>query len=152
MGGSDCELLRDGWIVQPANAWSSLAYVVAAAVVLARRHRADAPRVRLGAVALAAVGVGSFAFHGPQPAGAGPLHDGAIVALLVILVMHVLVLRRRPFPIPVSAVLVLGVAGVLYVTGRTDGPLCSAGSLVQPHAGWHVLTAVAAALVLTARR
>ena len=36
LGGSDCEVLRDGLLGQPANALSSLAYVVAAGYVLRR--------------------------------------------------------------------------------------------------------------------
>jgi hypothetical protein len=30
---------------------------------------------------------------------------------------------------------------VLHALGRTDGPLCRPDSLLQPHAGWHLLSA-----------
>jgi hypothetical protein len=33
-GGSDCEALHEGWLGQPVNTVSSLAYVVAGAYVL----------------------------------------------------------------------------------------------------------------------
>ena len=66
-GGADCEALRDGLLAQPVNSLSSLAYV-AAAIVLVRRQ----PRHRVPALALAAVGVGSFLYHGPMPDGAEP--------------------------------------------------------------------------------
>jgi hypothetical protein len=61
-----CELVRAEGIAQPANAWSSLAFVVAgvAALVLLRpTTRPERVLLPLLAVALAAVGVGSFAFH-----------------------------------------------------------------------------------------
>ena len=91
MGGSDCELLRDGWLAQPANAWSSAAFLVAGAYVLLQRRRAPREaRARLlaGAVALALVAVGSAAFHGPQPSWADVAHDGSITALLVVLLVR----------------------------------------------------------------
>jgi len=60
-----CELVRADGIAQPANAWSSLAFVLAAAAALLLRPEARPERVLvpLLAVALAAVGLGSFAFH-----------------------------------------------------------------------------------------
>ncbi len=61
-----CELARAEGIAQPANAWSSLAFVVAGVAVLALVRQATRPErvlLPLLAVALAAVGVGSFAFH-----------------------------------------------------------------------------------------
>jgi hypothetical protein len=61
-----CELVRPEGIAQPANAWSSLAFVVAGLAALVLLRPATPPErvlVPLLAVALAAVGVGSFAFH-----------------------------------------------------------------------------------------
>jgi len=51
--------------------------------------------------------------------------------------------RRRIAHRIVSAALAAGLTG--YVLGRTGGPLCRPDSLLQPHALWHVLTAVAMA-------
>ncbi len=204
MGASDCELLRQGWLAQPANAWSSAAYLVAAAYVLTRRVPAGRlPPVTLaGAVALALVALGSAAYHGPQPAWADAAHDASISALLVVVLLHaagsgvrrlggVLLIvatgvavtgmamaapgvapavhgglavavaaeelarrRRRAGPRTVTdrvALAALGLGAALFVLGRTGGPLCWPMSPFQPHAGWHVATAVAAAATLARR-
>ena len=143
MGGADCELLGDGWLAQPVNAWSSLAYAAAALWVGGWRRGAVGA---VGAAALLLAALGSVAYHGPQPGWAEPVHDTSIV-VLVGAVAFALVVDRRWVPPPLAvAALAVGVA--LYVLGRTDGPLCSPSSLVQLHAGWHVATAVAAAAVL----
>ena len=143
MGGADCEVIGSGWLAQPVNAWSSFAYVVAAGFVLTGRR--DAVAVG-GVCAVLLVGVGSVAYHGPQPGWAELVHDASIVVLLVVVLLAV-VRGRRVAPV---AVVALVVGGGLYLLGRTDGPLCSPSSLVQLHAGWHVATAVAAAAVLRA--
>jgi len=138
LGGSDCETVGNALLGQPVNALSSLAYLAAAAVVL-RRGGPTLP-----ALALAAVGVGSFLYHGPMPAGAKAVHDGAIVALAV--VTAAAAWRRRPVPKPGALALVALAAGVaLNLLGRTGAPLCRPESLAQGHAAWHVLTAVAVA-------
>ena len=195
MGGSDCELVRDGFLAQPANAWSSLAYVVAGVYVLVRCRRDRTPcslMVAAAASSLVVVAVGSFAFHGPQPSWAGPVHDGSIAVLLAmwgLLAAHaplavaagvattavaavtlvpfadvavngslgvVLVaaeMRRRPeHPRPVAALALFAVAVAFLALGRTGGPLCAPGSLVQAHAGWHVLSAAAAGVALSRDR
>jgi hypothetical protein len=191
MGGSDCEMIREGWLAQPANAWSSVAYLAGATYVLARHRLArgwTAPPVAVGAGSLAVVGLGSFLYHGPQPAWGEAAHDVGITALLVALIglrasrgAHTAILaavalvataaapsplvhgtlgalvavaalrgqRRGPRrPDAVVAAVAVGVAGLLFLVGRTGGPLCSPSSLAQPHAGWHILTAIAAAVVL----
>ena len=145
MGGADCELIGDGWLAQPVNAWSSLAYLAAAGWVVRRRRDAVA---LLGAAALALVAVGSFAYHGPQPGWGEAVHDASIVAVVAVVVVAVHRARWRPPPVALAA-LVLGAA--LYLLGRTDGPLCSPSSVVQLHAGWHLATAVAAGDVCGAR-
>jgi hypothetical protein len=142
LGGSDCEAVRDAVLGQPANALSSLAYVVAAAVVV-RRGGPRGP-----ALALAAVGVGSFLYHGPMPWGAEAVHNAAIVALVVLTVAAAWRRRGVPRP-PALAVVAFAAAVILNLLGRTGAPLCRPDSLAQPHAAWHVLTAVAAAAWLT---
>jgi hypothetical protein len=204
MAGSDCELIGTGWLAQPANTWSSGAYLLAAAFVIIRRRRAgSAPALLLlaGAVALGFVSLGSSAYHGPQPSWARAAHDCSIAALLLVLVLRgaagrpgseqgriylvgagalaavitlvlavpaltllahtalsiallVTVLGRRrgsgakPAGAHRLAVAALGLGLVLYLAGRTGGPLCSPTSPLQAHAGWHILTAVAAAAFL----
>ena len=138
LGASDCEALRDGWLGQPVNTLSSVAYVVAGACVLRR----GGPRIP--ALALAAVGVGSVLYHGPMTPGAGLTHDGTIVALAATVPVA---WRRRSlrWP-PVAAVIAGGAAIVVNLLTRTGAPLCRPGSLLQGHAAWHILTALAIAL------
>lgn len=147
LGGSDCEALRDGWLAQPANTVSSLAYVVAGAYVLRR----GGPWTPALALALASVGVGSVLYHGPMPPGAELVHDGAIAALVatVPLVWWRHGLRRRP----PTLTLVAGAAAIaVNLLSRTGAPLCRPDSLLQGHAAWHVLTALALATWFRPRR
>jgi hypothetical protein len=124
---------------QPANTLSSLAYVVAGVYVLRR----GGPRAPALALALAAVGVGSFLYHGPMPPGAELVHDGSIVALAAVVPIT---WRHRPWRRPSALALVAGTTAVaVYVLTRTGAPLCRPGSLLQGHAAWHILTATALA-------
>src|SRR5690606_43658 len=103
LGASDCEALRVGWLAQPANTVSSLAYVVAAAAVLWR----GGPRVP--AVALGIVGLGSVLYHGPMSPGAETVHGGSILAMLAV---GAVAWKRGALPRPpVAALAALG-AGV----------------------------------------
>jgi hypothetical protein len=140
LGASDCEALRDGWLGQPVNTLSSVAYVVAGAYVLWR----GGPRVP--ALALAAVGFGSVLYHGPMTPGAGLAHDGSIVVFAATIP---LAWRRRSvrWP-PVTAVIAGGAALAVNLLTRTGAPLCRPESLLQGHAAWHALTALAIALWL----
>lgn len=140
LGGSDCEALREGWLGQPVNSLSSLAYLVAG-VAVARNRGAAAP-----AAALAAVGLGSLLYHGPMPPMAELLHDASVVALLVALV-HV-VWRGRVGRPPALAVGAAAAGITINLLTRTGAPLCRPGSLLQGHAAWHVLTAFACAIWL----
>jgi hypothetical protein len=142
LGASDCEALRSGWLGQPVNCLSSLAYLVAGAYVL-RRGVPDATTAAVAA-ALGAVGVGSVLYHGPMPAGAELIHDGSLVALAA--TIAVAAWRRRSFPRPSAlALAAFGAAVAVNLLTRTDAPLCRPHSLVQGHAAWHALTAVALA-------
>jgi len=137
LGGSDCEALHDGWLGQPVNSLSSLAYVVAGAYVLQMRGP-PAPGVALGAV-----GLGSLLYHGPMPSWAEVLHDGSLVALAAAMV---LAWRERSLCRPPALAVLAAAAGpAVNVLSRTGAPLCRPDSLVQGHAAWHVLTAFAAA-------
>jgi hypothetical protein len=141
LGASDCEALRDGVLAQPVNSLSSLAYLAAGAYVL-RRGGPAAP-----ALALGAVGAGSVLYHGPMPPGAQAVHDGSIVALLA--AASVVAWRRRSFPRPPALAVVALAAGIVVnLLTRSGAPLCRPDNLVQGHAGWHVLTALAAAVWL----
>lgn len=153
LGGSDCEQVRDAVLAQPVAAVSSLAYVVAGGLLawwwrdLPRRDR----RLAFGYAGLLALsGLGSVAYHGPQPAGAGAMHDLPIVALLAVAagVPAARAVRRRPVlgagagRSLVIAAVAAPVAAAAYLAGRTGSPVCHPDSLVQPHGVWHLASAI----------
>jgi len=198
LGAGDCERLLDGPLVQPVNAWTSLAYSLVGLLLIvtfrSSRGRERWYRAVFG-VLLVLTGIGSFLYHGPQSAGAGFAHDvtflaalwflvsidlgaaldrparfawslfagltalgGAIllafptvtnfltgVAVVALIVSDVMLRRRggtdgRILGIALGLFAVSLVANVL---GKTGGPFCSPGSLVQYHAFWHTLSAMA---------
>jgi hypothetical protein len=152
MGCSDCERIHDGWLAQPVNALTSLAFVGAAGVVLARTWRPAEERrgeVVAYAAVLALVGAGSVAFHGPQPPGAQAMHDLPIPILVAAALGTPLVRssrgldllpgwsRRRGATLAATAVAALAA----YAGGRTGAPTCRPDSPLQLHAAWHALSA-----------
>jgi hypothetical protein len=144
-GHSDCERIVDGALAQPVLAVTSLAYVAAGLVVLCWAVRWRAPLAWIPAAVLVAIGLGSFAFHGPQPSWAKPAHDLPIIAAGVVYAAILARSRRaqwRSVVAPAAAVLALGLTA--YAAGRSGSPLCRPDSLWQFHGAWHVLTAVAA--------
>jgi hypothetical protein len=145
-GQSDCERIVGGALAQPVLAVTSLAYVVAGMAVLCWAIRLRAPLAGAAAVALMAVGAGSFAFHGPQPSWAGLAHDLPIYAAGALLVASFVQSRGRRWRsvwAPAVGVFALGLAA--YAAGRSGSPLCRPDSLWQYHGVWHVLSAAAAA-------
>ena len=147
LGASDCEALHGGWLGQPVNCLSSVAYVGAGAYVLRRAGPGATPV----AVALGAVGLGSVLYHGPMSAGAETIHDGSIVALAATIVVTAVKRRWLPRP-PAVALVAFGAAVAVNVLTRTGAPLCRPHSLVQGHAAWHILAAVALASWFSAPR
>lgn len=73
---ADCERIIEGFLAQPANALTSLAFVAVARLVWRARKR-------VVAMALGATGVGSFLFHGPMPPGSQWAHDVSLAWLLI---------------------------------------------------------------------
>ena len=73
----DCELIGTGFLSQPVNSVTTLAFLVAGVWVL-RRHTT----VWIG-IALIATGVGSFVFHGPMPSWGEWAHDVTLSWLIV---------------------------------------------------------------------
>jgi hypothetical protein len=149
LGGSDCEQALAGLLAQPINALSSLAFIPAGVLTIVAAMRATG-RLRLHLAvygsALIGVGLGSFAYHGPQPAWAGRAHDGSIILALVAAILLAATAggRRnriwRTGPGRLSAALVAA-ALASYAAGRTGSPLCDPDSWIQFHAVWHVLAA-----------
>lgn len=143
MEAFDCEALAGSFPQQPINTLSSLALIVAGAV-LWRRGR----RVVAAAVVLA--GVGSVLFHGAPSMVSTWAHDAGIVATAVAAVVEVWKRTAVGRP-PWSALGVGGVGVVVWGASRTGGPLCRPESVLQGHAVWHVLAAVALVLLFGAR-
>lgn len=61
---SFCEKRLCGWIAEPANTWSSLAFVVAGAAIFVRARRKGNDHLIPGAIFCVLIGLGSVAFHG----------------------------------------------------------------------------------------
>jgi hypothetical protein len=90
LGGSDGEAIGEGFLAQPANALSSAGLAVAGLGVLleARRRRAPVGEAAVFAAALAAAGLGSVDYHGPQSRLAHWGHDVGLVAGLAAVAAH----------------------------------------------------------------
>jgi hypothetical protein len=90
LGAGDCEALGDGWLIQPVAAWTSLAYAVVGIVLMmsaaASPVRERTLRIAFG-VLLIGTGVGSFLYHGPQPAVAAFAHDITFLVMLWFLII-----------------------------------------------------------------
>jgi len=157
LAGSDCEWIGQGWLAQPANAVSSAAFLVVGCWLLVRARKSRNPGVLLSsAAAMIAVGVGSIAYHGPQPDWAGLVHSWSVFGLAAALVLQTFgLLARQASRLVVVAAwrsaggwMALGVAA--YIAGRTGSPVCHPTSLWQLHAAWHVASAVAVGRVVWA--
>jgi hypothetical protein len=144
---ADCERIHDGLLAEPVNALSSLAYV-AAGVWTWRRDR---PR----GAALVAVGLGSIAYHARGGTAARWLHDLTIVAVAAVVAASAPQIMRGARERPRVAAVAIGAFALalpLQLFGRTGGSWCDPDRVLQPHAGWHVLTATALAAVLVLAR
>ncbi|MEE8602685.1 ceramidase [Euzebya tangerina] len=91
LGLGDCEAIaQSGLLAQPVNAITSLAFIVAGLLLLAptlgRDRRTSFTKVAYALLVLG-VGVGSVAYHGPQPQWAAPAHDVPIVGVLLVIVL-----------------------------------------------------------------
>lgn len=96
LGASDCEAIREGFLAQPANAISSLGFSVVGVAVYVWAGRASGIERRFRLVlgsAMAAAGVGSFIYHGPQTSRAAEAHDWSLIALVALLGMWVALAR-----------------------------------------------------------
>lgn len=83
MGGSDCERIGHGFLAQPTNALSSIAYVVAGVFLVQRAlARRTGPVSLAYGVLVVGIGIGSAAYHGPMPAWGRFAHDASIAAVL----------------------------------------------------------------------
>ncbi len=150
LGLSDCERILGTTLAQPVLAVTSLAYVAAGVAVLCWSLRGRGVLASVVGLVLVAVGLGSFAFHGPQPSWAGPAHDWPILALGAVLVVGLSVSVRDQWRLWTAAAGIFALALLAYAAGRAGSPLCRPDSLWQFHGAWHVLTAVAAGFAAVA--
>jgi hypothetical protein len=73
---ADCERILGGFFGQPVNTLTCAGFLVGALLIWQRRR--DPVMTSM----VAAVGLGSIAFHGPMPPGGEYLHDLSIVGVL----------------------------------------------------------------------
>lgn len=173
---ADCEAIGSGFLAQPVNALSTLAFVIAGVWVWQRGQR------RSGAL-IAATGIGSFLFHGPLPNSSEWIHDTTLMLVLLdvlqprrfwylglalaagfwavpaaadsvtfgvamgALVLVGLQLRSKSLP----AFALVGLGGAIGQLSKTGAPWCHPDSWLQGHAFWHVAAAASLALLVAAR-
>lgn len=88
LGETDCEELGSGVLAQPVNAVSSLVFTVIGVTMAGWATAAAGTErwVRWAFVGtMAATGIGSFLYHGPQGSGSGFLHDITFLGVLAVL-------------------------------------------------------------------
>jgi hypothetical protein len=140
-----CDRDRLGLLEQPASAITSVAFVVAAAGILAGRPRGSVTPTReqqtVFALLTAGIGVGSFVQHGPHPSWQAYVHDLPLAAVLVFVATDAV--HRPALRAPV--LLALGTAAAGAVLGRLTGrgSRCGPESLMLGHPLWHLLAAAA---------
>ena len=116
LGDTDCEAFVDGVLAQPVNSLSSLAFLAVGGALVWWALRQPRGRRLLVAVyggAVAANGIGGLLYHGPAWPGSTWVHDVALVAPLVFIVLYDVGTVR-----PMSSVQLLGAYGVIMAPGR----------------------------------
>jgi hypothetical protein len=90
VGIGDCEAIRDGFLRQPANAISSLAFLFAAAWIAWRASKVRSERAELLVLAaiVGANGIGSFGFHGPFGDSFRWFHDLSALSVPLFVAVH----------------------------------------------------------------
>ena len=127
LGAGDCEAIGDGWLLQPVEAWSSLAFTVVGIILIFAARRSAPPeramRIAFGLL-MAATGIGSFLYHGPQSSGAGFIHDVTFLATLWFVALmdpaSSLRIRRRTAWLAFGAVVALIAVALLLAPTSTD--------------------------------
>lgn len=137
---SDCEEIRPGFLGQPANALSSLAFVAAAVPIWKVSRRPGRRAWALVAAASAFEGIGSVLYHGPGTRAGKVVHDIGLVTLVAAVAAVVADDPTSTRPTPVATGLTAA-AITMHTLSRTGGPLCSCRSPIQGHAIFHLLAA-----------
>ena len=185
-----CEAIRSGAIMQPANTWSSLAFVITGAAVLLGARNIQS---RFFGAILVFLGIGSAYYHATltfsgqfidvlgmylvatlalfhaidrrakmRSPSLAALYIGTNIALASILywlpslrravfgviVMFFIILERAHIRNLIRAAGVLALAFIIWLIDYYR-VACNASSVVQGHAIWHILGAVASWLIYT---
>jgi hypothetical protein len=147
-GIGDCEAIRDGFLRQPANAISSLAFLLAAAWIAWRASEVRAQRAELIVLAacVAANGVGSFGFHGPFGVSFRWFHDLSALSIPLFVAVHDAgLVRGTPVRqkllgiaagIAMIGVLLAAWPGLLVPLGFAGAVAAAAGELAAFRAGY----------------
>jgi hypothetical protein len=117
--------------------------LIASAGFVAGWHVGRLTPGRAGAAALIGLATGLAA--GVVGASTSAVVTNAFVAVAVVVIVIAESAARRRGLTPVLDGVVLGLAGVgvlAWLLGRPDSPLCYPASWAQPHALWHVLSAL----------
>ncbi|MGZ5213142.1 MAG: hypothetical protein ACXWXM_05425 [Actinomycetota bacterium] len=123
----DCERILSGFLGQPTNAVSSLAFLVAATWILIlalRGERTTRAALLVLVLAVAANAAGSFMRHGPNPWWAQWAHDVAVMAVLLFIAIHAFGRRRGWRPTVEIGAYAIGLAtiglGLAVIHGASD--------------------------------
>jgi hypothetical protein len=111
LGDTDCEAFVDGVLAQPVNSLSSVAFLAVGAALVwwgLRQPRGRRLLVAVYGAAVASNGLGGLLYHGPAWPGSTWVHDVALVAPLVFIVLYDVGTVR-----PMSSVQLLGAYGVI---------------------------------------
>lgn len=148
VGIGDCEAIRDGLLRQPANAISSLAFLLAASWIAWRATKVRSERAELLVLAaiVAANGIGSFGFHGPGGASFRWFHDLSALSIPLFVAVHDAglvrgtAIRRRLVAV-VAGVVVVGALlavspGLLVPLGFLGAAAAGLGELAAFRAGY----------------
>jgi hypothetical protein len=141
--GPGCEPISPGFLREPVSAYSSLAFVVAAVVIVVGARRgwlnrwsgrtADgvrAPSVLGYAVLVAGIGFGSIAQHGPNPVWADLAHDLPLLGTLTFIIADAVAdLAARPRAWWWWAVPIVALAPLLHLAPHA-GDLAQGGVAV----------------------
>lgn len=115
VGESDCESLGDGFLLQPANALSSLAFSIAGGLILvwaARAHGHERVVRLVVGFTVVLTGFGSLLYHGVDSTAARILHDGTFLATIWVLAVVNLARTHQRIRSVMWSLVLVGIGGI----------------------------------------